>query len=70
MAGEAPGFEWDDAKDRINRTKHGVGFDTAKLAFLDSSRVIAEDVDHGGAAALFLFRPRRWSRDDSTVHLA
>lgn len=39
-------FEWDEAKDRANRIKHGVGFDLAQRAFLDTSRVIAEDLDH------------------------
>ena len=42
-------FEWDGAKDRINRAKHGVGFELAQLAFLDQHRVIAEDLDHSGA---------------------
>jgi len=41
-------FEWDPAKDRVNRAKHGIGFELAQLAFLDPLRVIAEDLDHGG----------------------
>ena len=41
-----PDFEWDPAKDRINRSKHGVGFGFAQHAFLDPWRIIAEDVDH------------------------
>jgi len=40
-------FEWDAAKDRTNRAKHGVGFDRAQHAFLDPFRVIAEDLSHG-----------------------
>ena len=43
-----PDFEWDPAKDKINRSKHGVGFEFAQHAFLDPWRVIAEDVDHSG----------------------
>jgi uncharacterized DUF497 family protein len=43
-----PDFEWDAAKDRANRAKHGVGFELAQHAFLDPLRVIAEDLDHGG----------------------
>ncbi|PZA09246.1 BrnT family toxin [Rhodopseudomonas palustris] len=39
-------FEWDVTKDRLNRAKHGVGFAEAQLAFLDPSRVIAEDLGH------------------------
>ena len=48
MADE-PSFEWDDAKDRINRAKHGVPFRLAQTAFLDPRRVIAEDLAHSDA---------------------
>jgi uncharacterized DUF497 family protein len=41
-------FEWDAAKDRVNRAKHGVGFELAQHAFLDPLRMIAEDLDHSG----------------------
>ena len=41
-----PSFEWDDAKDRANRLKHGVSFAQAQAAFLDPRRVIAEDFGH------------------------
>ena len=44
-----PSFEWDDAKDRANREKHGVSFETAQWAFLDPHRVIAEDLSHSGS---------------------
>jgi uncharacterized DUF497 family protein len=44
-----PSFEWDADKDRLNREKHGVSFETAQRAFLDKARVIAEDLGHGGA---------------------
>ena len=47
MAGE-PSFEWDDAKDRLNRAKHGVSFALAQHAFLDPKLVIAEDLRHSG----------------------
>jgi len=43
-----PSFEWDDAKDRANREKHGVSFAQAQRAFFDPKRVIAEDLDHSG----------------------
>ena len=42
-------FEWDAAKDRANRAKHGVPFALAQYAFFDTRRVIAEDVSHSGA---------------------
>lgn len=41
-----PSFEWDGAKDRANRGKHGVSFSAAQAAFLDPRRVIAEDLGH------------------------
>ena len=51
-------FEWDPAKDRTNRAKHGIGFEIAQDAFLDQLRVIAEDLDHsGGERRYFLFWP-------------
>jgi uncharacterized DUF497 family protein len=42
-------FEWDDTKDALNRVKHGVGFDEAQRAFLDSRRIIAVDEAHSEA---------------------
>ena len=41
-------FEWDAAKDEINRSKHGVRFELAQRAFLDPLRLVAEDLGHGG----------------------
>lgn len=49
-------FEWDASKDRLNRAKHGVGFEVAQRAFLDPGRVIAEDLQHSrGEARYFCF---------------
>jgi uncharacterized DUF497 family protein len=44
-----PDFEWDEAKDRANRAKHGVGFEDAQRAFFDPCRVIAEDLSHSSS---------------------
>jgi uncharacterized DUF497 family protein len=44
-----PSFEWDHAKDRLNRAKHGVSFVLAQTAFFDPRRVIAEDLEHSDA---------------------
>jgi uncharacterized DUF497 family protein len=41
-----PKFEWDEDKNLENQEKHGVFFGEAQYAFLDESRVIAEDVSH------------------------
>jgi len=40
-------FERGFAKDRLNQKKHGVSFAMAQLAFLDSDRVMLEDLEHG-----------------------
>lgn len=39
-------FEWGEIKNRINLEKHNVSFETAQLAFLDTKRIIAEDLEH------------------------
>ena len=39
-------FEWDDQKDELNRKKHGISFYEAQRAFLDSKRIIVEDLEH------------------------
>ncbi len=49
-----PTFEWDDAKDRINRVGHGVSFILAQMAFFDRHRVIAEDLAHSGSEQRYL----------------
>ncbi|HKY87541.1 MAG TPA: BrnT family toxin [Pseudorhodoplanes sp.] len=49
-------FEWDEAKDRTNQSKHGVSFARAQDAFFDPRRVIAEDMEHsGGETRYFCF---------------
>ena len=42
----ASDFEWNDDKDRLNQTKHGVSFEEAQEAFFDPHRHIAIDVVH------------------------
>lgn len=39
-------FEWDSKKNQLNIEKHGVDFYDAQQAFLDTKRIIAEDLDH------------------------
>lgn len=41
-------FEWDDAKDRSNRRKHGVSFETASLVFDDPLHLSLFDRVVGG----------------------
>ena len=39
-------FEWDEAKDQFNQSKHGLSFSEAQFAFADPQRVIAKDLAH------------------------
>ena len=39
-------FEWDEAKNLDNLREHRVSFFDAQHAFLDTKRVIAEDLNH------------------------
>ena len=41
-----PDFEWDDEKDKFNQRNHEISFALAQLSFLDSNRVILEDLEH------------------------
>jgi hypothetical protein len=36
-------FEWDDAKERSNRKKHGIGFRAATRVFLDPFAIELDD---------------------------
>jgi uncharacterized DUF497 family protein len=42
-------FDWDPAKNRENRRKHGVGFETASLIFEDQWILSRKDVSHDDA---------------------
>lgn len=39
-------FEWDDAKEKINISKHGIDFSTAALVFDDAFRIEKYDALH------------------------
>lgn len=39
-------FDWDEQRDRANQSKHGIDFETAQYAFLDSHRLIVHDAKH------------------------
>lgn len=41
-------FTWDEQKNRANRRKHGVGFETATLAFVDPFVIFEQDREVGG----------------------
>ena len=39
-------FDWDDAKNEINKRKHGISFETAALIFFDENRIEEYDANH------------------------
>jgi uncharacterized DUF497 family protein len=43
-------FAWDEGKNRINKRKHGVSFDTAVLAFDDPYHLTRQDREVDGEA--------------------
>ena len=44
--GKSESFEWDEKKNKINQHKHGISFEAAQLAFADTNRIIAKDLEH------------------------
>lgn len=47
-------FEWDNNKERANIAKHGVDFESAKLAFFDLKRVVVRDEKHSETEDRFI----------------
>jgi uncharacterized protein len=47
-------FEWDEAKNRENRRKHGVPLEEAQTVFLDESAIRFFDPDHSADEDRFL----------------
>ena len=41
-------FEWDDEKNRINKRKHRISFETAANVFFDENRIEQPDEFHSG----------------------
>ena len=39
-------FEWDEAKNRANKRKHGVSFEEAQTVFFDENAIRFYDPDH------------------------
>ena len=39
-------FEWDDAKNSANQTKHNVSFEEAQTVFFDGKSIEFDDPDH------------------------
>lgn len=47
-------FEWDEEKNRINRTKHGIDFTEAQTVFEDGNAVLIPDPDHSEQEERFI----------------
>ena len=47
-------FEWDEAKGRENKRKHGVSFEEAQSVFFDENAIRYFDPDHSSDEARFL----------------
>jgi len=47
-------FEWDEAKSRLNRKRHGVSFEEARTAFSDENARLTGDPDHSDDEDRFL----------------
>ena len=47
-------FEWNEAKSRENKRKHGVSFEEAQTVFLDENAVRFSDPDHSNDEDPFL----------------
>lgn len=47
-------FEWDDAKNEINRKKHGISFEEARSVFDDKDALLINDPEHSEEEARFI----------------
>jgi uncharacterized DUF497 family protein len=74
-------FEWDERKNRANRRKHGVSFETAQLVFDDPLHLSRPDYEDdgeerwqtigvvGGVVALIVAHTYRQEGDDEIVRI-
>lgn len=47
-------FQWDENKNTINKSKHGLSFEEAKEVFYDENAVLFDDPDHSVGEERFL----------------
>lgn len=47
-------FEWDENKNKINKSKHGVDFEEAVTVFYDEDAIIFDDPEHSMEEERFL----------------
>ena len=53
-------FEWDEAKNRLNRRKHGISFEEAQSVFFDDEALEFSDPDHSSDEDRFLLLGRSY----------
>jgi uncharacterized DUF497 family protein len=53
-------FDWDDAKNRVNRRKHGVSFEEAQSVFFDEAALEFPDPDHSTDEDQFIMLGRSY----------
>lgn len=47
-------FEWDENKNRINKSKHGIDFEEAVTVFYDEMAIVIGNTEHSGEEDRFL----------------
>lgn len=47
-------FEWDESKNAVNRTKHGVSFEEAQSVFYDENALLIDDPEHSETESRFI----------------
>ena len=47
-------FQWDEKKNALNRTKHGVSFEEARSCFYDEDALLISDPDHSETEERFI----------------
>ena len=47
-------FAWDEAKNAVNLSKHGVSFEEAQTVFFDEGAILYDDPDHSDDEERFL----------------
>jgi uncharacterized DUF497 family protein len=62
-------FDWDERKNRANRTKHGIWFEEARSVFDDPRALLSSDPDHSEEEERFiLLRASSAGRTFVVVH--
>lgn len=47
-------FEWDENKNEINKTKHKISFEEAKMVFYDEDALVIPDPEHSETEERFI----------------